>query len=235
MDYTGYILKETEKSKIQVELQAFSDKEVKWWSSFGILIHTLHKFKVFSIKSIFLNGNYFNSSSETSPIYGYFGGKNSEGNELWRLYMPTKKKYRFLSNWSSSILQGSKQLPKSGSHCILSKSMKDLMLLYEYGFISCATTSENVLISEAQHRRINTRFNNNILVFFDNDLAGVRGAKKYKKAYNTRCIFIKRKHKKDISDLYKKVSATVFWGIVDELNSIINDDTIRKTKHFYIF
>ena len=235
IDYSGFVLKQTEKAKIQVEIQDFSEKELNWWSSFGISIHTLTKYKVFSIKSTFLNGNYYSSSSETSPIYGYYGGTNSDGDELWRLYMPTKYKYRFLSNWSSTKLQGARQLPKKGDHCVLIKSMKDLMLLYEFGFVSTATTSENILISEAQYRKISDKFTNNILVFFDNDLAGVRGAKKYKKKYNVRCIFIKRKYSKDISDLYKKVSGTVFWGIIDELNSIMYDNTIKKTKHFYIF
>lgn len=235
IDYSGFVLKQTEKAKIQVEIQDFSEKELKWWGSFGISIAILTKYKVFSIKSVFLNGNYYSSSSETSPIYGYYGGTNSDGNELWRLYMPTKRKFRFLSNWASSKLQGSHQLPKSGSHCILIKSMKDLMLLYEFGFISCATTSENILISEAQHRKVSEKFSNNVLVFFDNDLAGVKGAKKYKKAYGSRCIFIKRKYCKDLSDLYKKVSSTVFWSIVDELNSIVEDSTVKKTKHFYVF
>jgi len=234
IDYSGFVLKQTEKAKIQVEIQDFSERELKWWSSFGISIGTLNKFKIFSIKSVFLNGNYYSSSSTTSPIYGYYGGTNSEGNELWRLYMPTKRKYRFLSNWSSTTLQGSRQLPKEGSHCILIKSMKDLMLLYEFGFISSATTSENVLISELQYKKISTKFKNNIMVFFDNDLAGVRGAKKYKKEYNIRCIFIKRKYAKDISDLYKKVSNTVFWRIVDELTEIIENNKVKKTKHFYI-
>lgn len=235
IDYSGFVLKETEKARIQVEIREFTKKELLWWQAFGILRATLDKFKVFAIKSVFLNGNYFDSSTESSPIYGYYGGTDTFGNELWRLYMPTKRKYRFLSNWSSNRLQGARQLPKQGTHCILIKSMKDAMLLYEFGIISCATTSENVLVTEIQYSKISSKFENNILVFFDNDLAGVRGAKKYKKKYHTRCIFIKRKYAKDISDLYKKVSSNVFWGIIDELNTIIADSSIRKTKHFYIF
>lgn len=235
IDYSGNILKETRSAVIQVELKDFSEKELAWWNSFGISVSTLEKFRVFSIKSIFLNGNYFNSSSETSPVYGYFGGTNSEGIELWRLYMPTKKSYRFLSNWTSLMLQGAKQLPKIGSHYIVSKSMKDTMLLHEFGFISCAPTSENILLTKNQVNKIMSRFNNNMLVFFDNDLAGVKGAHKYKKEFNSRCIFIKRKYAKDITDLYKKVSSNVFWGIVEELNEIIKDTSIKKTKHFYVF
>lgn len=235
IDYSGTILKETRSAIIQVELKDFSEKELAWWSSFGISKATLDKFKVYSIKAIFLNGNYYDSSSEKSPVYGYFGGTNSEGIELWRLYMPTKRSYRFLSNWSSSMLQGAKQLPKSGSHYIVSKSMKDTMLLHEFGFIACAPTSENVTLTKLQASKIMSRFNNNMLVFFDNDLAGVRGAQRYRKEFKVRCIFIKRKYSKDISDLYKKVSSNVFWGIIEELNSIINDTSIRKTKHFYVF
>jgi 5S rRNA maturation endonuclease (ribonuclease M5) len=112
--------------------------------------------------------------------------------------------------------------------------MKDLMLLHEFGFISISPTSENILISEHKWNKIKTLYNN-VLVFFDNDLAGVRGAKKYKKEYGARCIFIKRKYTKDISDLYKKVSPSVFWTIVDELNFILSDKTVKKTKHFYVF
>lgn len=235
IEYSGNILTETKSAIIQVEIQNFTEKELSWWNSFGISLKTLNKFKIYSIKSVFLNGNYFNSSTESSPIYGYFGGINSNDVELWRLYMPTKRAYRFLSNWSSLMLQGAKQLPKLGTHYIVSKSMKDTMLLHEFGFISCAPTSENVLLTKIQAEKINLRFNNNMLVFFDNDIAGVRGAHKYKKEFNARCIFIKRKYSKDISDLYKKVSSNVFWGIVEELNQIINDPSIRKTKHFYVF
>lgn len=235
LEYTGYILKETEKAKIQVEVKDFSQEELKWWSAFGISLKTLNKFRVFSIKSIFLNGNYFNSSTTSSPIFGYYGGVDSEDNELWRIYMPKKRNYRFMSNWDSTLLQGSKQLPKEDTHCFIIKSLKDTMLLYEHGLTACAPTSENIVISDAQMNKILSKFDNNVLVWFDNDLPGVRGANKYKKKYGSRCIFIKRKYAKDISDLYKKVSNSVFWKIIEELNIIINDKNVKNTKHFYIF
>jgi hypothetical protein len=235
IEYSGYILKETEKAKIQVETKDFTEEELKWWSRFGISLKTLIKFRIFSIKSVFLNGNYFNSSTTKTPIFGYYGGVDSESNELWRIYMPTKRNYRFISNWDSALLQGSKQLPKESDHCFIIKSLKDVMTLYEHGFTSCAPTSENILISEAQFNKIISKFGDNILIWFDNDLPGVKGANKYKKKYGIRCIFIKRKYAKDISDLYKKVSNTVFWEIMHELTTIINNKSVNKTKHFYIF
>lgn len=235
MEYSGKIMEETEKARIQVEIKEFSQKELTWWASFGVSLLTLKKFKVFSIKSVFLNGHYFSSSTESSPIYGYYGGLNSSDDELWRLYIPTKRNYRFMSNWEGTHWQGIKQLPKEGNHCIVSKSMKDLMVLHEFGFIAVAPTSENVLITEGRFNRLQNKFNK-VLVFFDNDLPGVKGSHKYKKAYpDSKCIFLKRKYSKDISDLHKKLSRTQFWEVIEELKKIVEDSTIRSTKHFYIF
>ena len=68
-------------------MQDFSQKELEWWASYGITLPILKKFRVYSCKSIFLNGNYFASSNEESPIYGYYKGKK-DGLELWRIYFP---------------------------------------------------------------------------------------------------------------------------------------------------
>jgi 5S rRNA maturation endonuclease (ribonuclease M5) len=233
IQYTGLELKTTDKAQIQVEIKDFSEKELKFWNNFGISLNTLKKFKVYSIKSIFLNGNYFSSSSENSPIYGYYGGENLEIGELWRLYMPTKRNYRFLSNWSNNMWQGSKQLSNESEHCFIIKSLKDVMVLYEFGFTSIAPISENILIVDKQYNKLKDKYNN-LILFFDNDLAGVKASNKYKKKYGIKCIFIKRKYAKDFSDLYKSLSLTQFWIVVNELNEIINNK-VKNTKHFYIF
>ena len=73
------------------------------------------------------------------------------------------------------------------------------------------------------------------MCFYDNDLAGVKGAQKYKKEYNIRCIFIKRKYAKDISDLWKKSNCLQKLEIEEDLNLILKDKTVVKTKYFYIF
>lgn len=235
IEYSGVQYKEEQSTAlIQIENQEFSESDLKWWNSFGISKSTLLKYKVFSCASVFLNNRYFTSSSEKVPVFGYYGGKK-EDVELWRIYMPTKRTYRFLSNWSSRMIQGSKQLPKSGNHCFIVKSLKDTMNLHEFGFIACAPNAESVLISDCQYIRLAGMFKNNLIVFFDNDAAGVKGANKYKKKFGCRCLFIKRKYAKDISDLYKKISHTQFWLVVEELNQIVNNSEIKQTKHFYIF
>ena len=233
MKYSGNVLEETESAIIQVEIKDFTKKELDWWDGFGISLETLKKFKVYSIASIFLNGKYFSSSSDSSPIYGYYGGKNSKKDELWRLYMPTKIKYRFLSNWTSMMVQGAKQLPVTGEHLIITKSTKDVMALFEQEFNAIAPISETIVLTKHKIAKLNDKFNN-MICLYDNDLAGVKGAKKYKKEHGMRCVFIKRKYAKDISDLFKKLNYVQRLEVKSDLELILADKTINKTKYFYV-
>lgn len=214
ISYTGYELKQTEKSKIQVEIKEFSEKELQWWSNFGIGATTLKKFKVFSIKSVFLNGIYFTSSTETTPIYGYYGGENSDGDELWRLYFPTKRNYRFLSNWSSTMIQGVKMLPKSGEFVVITKSLKDVMALYEFGIPAVAPNSENLFLTEAQYTKLQTKFND-VYILYDRDLPGVKSANKIRKKFKGLQVLLMPKVK-DFTDYVKKYGTYKTFNLIDE-------------------
>ena len=214
IQYTNTVLEKTSKSRIEVELKEFSEKELKWWEGFGISKNTLKKFQVYSVKSIFLNGIYFSSSSESSPIYGYYGGTTSDGTELWRLYMPTKRNYRFLSNWSQEMIQGSKQLPKSGEFVVITKSMKDVMSLYEFGITAIAPNSENLFLTEPQYNKIKSRFNQ-VYLLYDRDLPGVKSANKIRKKFKEVKVLLTPKTK-DFSDYVKKYGIMKTFKLVEE-------------------
>jgi 5S rRNA maturation endonuclease (ribonuclease M5) len=214
ISYTGYELKPTEHARIEVEIKEFSTKELLWWESFGISIITLKKFKVFSIKSVFLNGNYFTSSSESSPIYGYYGGENSSGEELWRLYMPTKRTYRFLSNWSSTMIQGAKQLPRSGDFIIITKSLKDVMSLYEFGIPAIAPNSETIFLTAAQYEKLQQKFKT-IYLLYDRDLPGVKAANKIRKQFPTIKVLL-MPNTKDFTDYVKKYGLMKTFNLINK-------------------
>ncbi len=108
------------------------------------------------------------------------------------------------------------------------------MLFYEFGYAAIAPNSETVLLTNYQIEKLSNMYSN-VFVFFDNDLAGVKAAHKYKKTYGLKVIFIKRKYAKDISDLYKAISRNQFWLTLEELNNILKNNEIKQTKHFYVF
>lgn len=212
--------KDSGPSYIQVEIQDFSKTELEWWNKYGITDKILKKFNVFSCKSVFLNGNHFACSAQHNPIFGYYGGKQNDL-ELWRIYFPKRKNYRFVTNWESKKIQGFKQLPKEGKVLIITKSMKDCMCLYSMGIPAIAPNSEHLFISESVLSDLKKRFKH-IIVLYDNDLAGISNMKKFKKQFpDLLYTWIPRKYEaKDISDFHKK------YG---------RDKTIEFIKNFLIW
>lgn len=197
-------LEEKTETLIQIKPKTFSEQELKWWKGFGVTEKTLKKYKVFSCDSIFLNGDYFSSSSPRVPIYGYYCGKKN-GQELWRIYFPSKRSFRFLSNVGKSYIQGAKQLPKTGDILLVTKSQKDVMLAYELGIPAIAPCSEVLFLSNKQIQHLKKRFKT-IVVCYDTDITGIHNLKQIKvKHPDLHTFFIPRKYGvKDISDFFKK-------------------------------
>lgn len=197
-------LVEKSETIIQVQPRPFTINELKWWKNFGITPQTLKKYKVCACESIFLNGNYFSSSSSHIPIYGYYCGKK-HGQELWRLYFPSKRTFRFLSNVGKEYIQGAKQLPKTGDILVITKSLKDCMLAHELGIPAVAPCSEVLFLSKRQLAHLKARFKT-IIVIYDTDLTGIHNLKQIKLNHpDLHTFFIPRKYGvKDISDFFKK-------------------------------
>ena len=165
-------LKETEPTEIQVQIKNYSNKELEWWKQFGISVKTLKKFHVFSIEHVFLNGELKFTSSEQCPIYGYYFGKDKNGIEKWKIYFPLKENYRFLNNLSKKVLQGYHQLSKTGDLLVITKSMKDLMAMYEFGIPAVSPNSETLFVDDKKLEEFKKRFKH-ILIIYDNDRPGL--------------------------------------------------------------
>lgn len=223
-------VEERRETLIQIKPKAFSEQELKWWKGFGVTEKTLKKYKVFSCDSIFLNGDYFSSSSPRVPIYGYYCGKKN-GQELWRIYFPSKRSFRFLSNVGKSYIQGAKQLPKTGDVLLITKSQKDVMLAYELGIPAIAPCSEVLFLSNKQIQHLKKRFKT-IVVCYDTDITGIHNLKQIKvKHPDLHTFFIPRKYGvKDISDFFKKYGEEETRRLAGELLKYYRSISDRKEE-----
>ena len=196
-------IKDKEISKIQIEVQEFTDSELKWWGKYGISKDILRRFDVYSCKHVFLNDQLFAKSQQHCPIFGYYG-KKYHGLELWRCYFPKRTSFRFITNWPSKKIQGYDQLPKKGKLLVITKSMKDSMCLYSCGITACAPNSENLFIPDKVLEDLKNRFKN-IVVLYDNDRPGLYNMAKIRKEHpELTYVFIPKKYgSKDISDFYR--------------------------------
>jgi len=183
---------------ISVTRKPLNLKDIDFWSSFGISKETLKTFQVSPISRYFLNGTVKWNYVEESPMYCY------KIFNKFKIYRPFEKG---LNKWRGNLgpldIQGFEQLPESDDLLIITKSLKDVMVLHEMGYHAVSPASESSSIPEIVMRNLTRRFRK-IIVFYDRDKAGMTFARKLSKEYKLNCIFINKKHKtKDISDLVK--------------------------------
>ncbi len=201
------------RTKIAVKKRNFTKFDLDYWSQFCITRETLRKFNIFPISKLWINdavSKYFYSKRE--PMYAY------RIYNKFKIYRPhSSKDNKFLNNCNKHDIQGFQQLKKSGELVIVTKSLKDVMVLYELDFSSIAANSESTPIPKDVMLDLKKRFNR-VVVLYDNDSTGVKGMIDMKKAYNLKCIFIPLGYRaKDISDLIKKVGFNKTYTILNKL------------------
>lgn len=208
-------IKETNSAKIQVQIKDYTKEELEWWKEFGISLKTLKRFHVYSLQYVFLNGELKFTSSKQCPIYGYYFGKDKNGDEKWKIYFPLKENYRFLNNLSKKVLQGYHQLPKEGDLLVITKSMKDVCALYEFGIPAVSPNSETLFIDDKKLNEFKERFKH-ILVIYDSDRPGKFNMAKIRREYpELNYYFFPKYLAKDFTDSIKMIG-------VDKMKELVN-------------
>ena len=212
-------IKEPESSRIQVQLKDFTSDELIWWKQFGIDKKLLKLFKVYSIQNVFLNGELKFTSSAKCPIYGYYFGKDKNGEEKWKLYFPLRKEFRFLNNTNKKLLQGYHQLPKEGDLLVITKSMKDVIALRGFEIAAVAPNSETLFVNDKQLEEFKRRFKH-ILVVYDNDRPGLYNMAKIRRQYpNLNYFYMPWYLSKDFTDSIKLVGVENMKEYINEFMS----------------
>ena len=125
-------------------------------------------------------------------------------NDKFQIYSPYLDKSKKWFNNMSGLCHGLDQLPKTGELLIINSSRKDIMCLFETsGVLSIAPTSETSNIPKDVLKDLKNRFKR-IVIWFNNDQAGLKAAHKMSLEENLDFIFIPYEYdEKDISDFYK--------------------------------
>lgn len=187
------------RTHIAIKRKHLTEYDLDYWYQFGITRDTLKRFKVSPISKVWVNDvikPYIYSKKE--PMYAY------QIYNKFKVYRP-KSEYRerFLGNCNKYDIQGMEQLRKKGELLVITKSLKDVMVLYELGYSSIAPNSESSIIPSSIMSHLRARFNK-VVVLYDNDLAGIKGMIDLKKEYKLSCKFIPLNYEvKDISDFVK--------------------------------
>lgn len=197
----NHVLKEKQTVIIKKKKRSWTKEDLEYWGQFNIQLSTLTKFAVEPISHFWINESRFTCDSIT---YAY------HLNGMYKLYSPLKKENKWFSNTNSKCIQGLQGLQgvKEEQLLILTKSLKDVMCLYELGYKSIALQSETLMPPLELIQKLKLRFHT-IVILYDNDYAsetnpGQTMANKICSEYDLQNIIIPDHYEsKDISDVIK--------------------------------
>jgi len=200
---TRTILKEKEKSKIEIKVRDWRKHDIQYWDSFGVSLEWLKYADVYPIShKIITKGNKRYVFGADKYAYAYVEKK--EGNISIKIYQPFNKRgFKWCTSTDSSVISLWTKVPKEGERICICSSLKDALCLWSNTGIPClATQGEGYTMSNTAVSELKKRFKH-IYILFDCDEAGlIDGEKLSKQTGFTNIVLPKFNGGKDISDLY---------------------------------
>ena len=209
--------KSARKAKFEQHQKVFQTKKRPWnkvdkafWTQFGVGRVNLEKFYVFPLENLWIDGDLQYTYHPNDPAYAYYFGYGK-----YKVYFPKRRTMRFLSN--GPHLQGWNQLDLRAETVLITKSLKDVIVLDVMGFTAIAPHSEGALVKPGT---IELLENYDLCLFFDNDETGIKWAKNNSLEYGLPYFYLDKV--KDVSDLVKAV------GLNEAKETITNHLNNRK-------
>lgn len=195
IEYFGNPIKRIrENKKIIPFFKEFTKEELQYWEQYYITKEDLEISNVKSLDYYWLVGDEY-SIKFKEPFSFYYQLSKDE----CKIYKPfSDKKFYFYG--TSDTLQGEHLLPWIGDLLIITKALKDVMVLNKLGYNSIGFQGETSFPSSLKINTLKHRFKD-IIVLFDNDKAGKDGAKLLYELYKFKYFFLDEH--KDISDYIK--------------------------------
>lgn len=199
---TNIVLKEKLPCIIQIKKRDWNEDDYNYWTKrYYIPFETLELFGVVPVSHFWINESVF-VADRNAYCYNFYW---KEDNSMFyrKIYQPYSKKLKWVSN-GGYVVQGEGVLPYKGNLLIVTKSLKDVIVLYNLGFTSVAPTSESSFLPNQYFLKQGERFSR-IVIFFDTDATGLKKAKEFSEKFGVEYKYIPLEYKaKDISDFIEK-------------------------------
>jgi len=176
--------------------------DVKYWKhNYYIDVTRTERFYIYPISSLYIEGK---EVMLDFPAYCYLVDWE-DGIKYYKIYSPFSKNLKWLGNCKSWQYLGFNSLPWIGDKLVITKSLKDVVVLSLFNIPSIAVQSESQIISYTMYKKLKERFNK-LYVLYDNDRAGKDGANTTIEIFkDINMVFIpESSNTKDISDFIHK-------------------------------
>ena len=193
------------KKNITTSIRDFNQNDLKYWKKMFITKEMLNFYKIEAIQNIYKIDEYgrvivIYDNNPIDPAY-----KLNFTESQFKIYRPltTEKSVKFISKVSADTIYGIEQyVKKVETHnkdlLIITKSIKDIMVLDLLGYNSIAYGSESYIIPEKHVRTFRNTYKR-IVILYDNDKTGIEFSNKLASMYNLEQLFLTVA--KDIADI----------------------------------
>ena len=200
------------KRKIKFKSRKFTSRDIEYWTQYHITVETLNRFNVRSVHKLLNEINEVKFTvSQTTLTFAYV-----IFNKV-KLYSPEEVDFKWRNTCPGHYLQGLEQLkkfPTKNEDLIITKSLKDAMVFFTFlgdKYDNLAPHTEGYIFTDKFLASLYVRYKR-IIIIYDFDLAGVRGANALRKRNKSKffVIFVSTKRirvnkkitiiDKDISD-----------------------------------
>lgn len=182
----------------------------------------VRKNRVYSVKEIRVNNNCFIVATHKSPIYVFVEVVDTK--HYYTLYAPFRAEKKWLKNIrgvATKAIGGLHLLPGYGKELIITKSVKDRIILYNLGFNVVSTQGEDIDIDKEILDNLKERFTD-VYVLYDNDYnkivnVGKLMGDKYQKLWGVKRILIPEEVKAtDVGELIQTMDKTILKKLINE-------------------
>lgn len=210
----GLILQEShykivKNTTIQVRYTKWTTKLLDYWKDYSISLKSLEKYHIRPIDYYWINYSRF----KTDFGFAY------KVNNKFKILQPNELDFKWSSNCKIENIQGFMQLEPSNL-LIITSSLKDVACLNENFNLQCiAPSSENSYLPDDKIEWLKNNYSK-IVVYFNNDKAGIKASEDYKQKYGFDYILNPKEISKDPSDCFKNNEKTQLIEFL-KINNVI--------------
>lgn len=170
----------------------WKDWNKKFWEQFGITVPILNFYNVKYVKDFVVGDKYYGKPTYREPTFCYMFADPDKSSKIGlKLYTPYSKEYKFSRDYGPTVVEGYEQaiIAKSTNLCVITKSLKDVMVLCTLGIPAVSPPSEHATINLSKLTALQNKFSK-LIVLFDNDRAGIEASAKFSAQHNIPSIML---------------------------------------------
>lgn len=185
------------KKVISVVRRAWNDGDIRFWNAFGLTIAEVEASNTYPIVTFRIDGGVTQIADQWAYTMDFYA--EDDGIMMRKIYQPFSKTIKWRTNLNNTVVDGIKNLTNN-ELLIITKSRKDRLVLNSYGYDSISTNSETSFIPPEVWEKLKRKYRK-IILFFDNDEAGITQSGKFEARYDLPYVLIPSlMGVKDISD-----------------------------------